>query len=101
PKSGTELVWRSAVTKYIIDQGWQDQASIDKWVNNFEVYKKSLEPCTLAYAEERTGISVADLKAIAKEIASVDNRAICWAMGVTQHKLGSDTSTAISNLLLV
>lgn len=101
PKSGTDLVWLSAVTKYIIDQGWQDQAFIDKWVNNFEVYKKSLEPFTLAYAEELTGISVADLKAIAKEIASVDKLAICWAMGVTQHKLGSDTSTAISNLLLV
>src|SRR5699024_6207159 len=101
PKSGTDLVWLSGVTKYIIDQGWQDQAFIDKWVHNFEVYKKSLDPFTLAYAEELTGISVADLKAIAKEIASVDKLAICWAMGVTQHKLGSDTSTAISNLLLV
>src|SRR5699024_7634079 len=82
PKSGTDLVWLSAVTKYIIDQGWQDQAFIDKWVNNFEVYKKSLEPFTLAYAEELTGISVADLKAIAKEIASVDKLAICWAMEI-------------------
>src|SRR5699024_6812073 len=42
-----------------------------------------------------------DLKEIAREIASVDKLAICWAMGVTQHHLGSDTSTAISNLLLI
>src|SRR5699024_8143221 len=35
------------------------------------------------------------------QIVSVDKLAICWAMGVTQHQLGSDTSTAISNLLLV
>jgi formate dehydrogenase major subunit len=34
-------------------------------------------------------------------VAAADGVAICWAMGVTQHGNGSDTSTAISNLLLV
>ncbi|MBT2215399.1 formate dehydrogenase subunit alpha [Virgibacillus dakarensis] len=101
PKSGTDLVWLSAVTKYIIDQGWENREFIDKWVNNFAEYKKSLEKFTLAYAEELTGISQADLKEIAQEIVRVDKLAICWAMGVTQHTLGSDTSTAISNLLLI
>ncbi|RYG73985.1 formate dehydrogenase subunit alpha [Lentibacillus lipolyticus] len=101
PKSGTDLVWLSAVTKYIIDQGWEDSAFIDKWVNEFDAYKQSLEPFTLEYAEEMTGIAKEDLMEIAKQAASVDKLAICWAMGVTQHQLGSDTSTAISNLLLV
>ena len=34
-------------------------------------------------------------------IAEAKNVCILWAMGVTQHSMGSDTSTAISNLLLV
>ena len=101
PKSGTDLVWLSAVTKYIIDQGWQNQHFIDEWVNDFEAYKQSLEKFTLEYAEEVTGIKQADLIDVAKQMTSVDKLAICWAMGVTQHQLGSDTSTAISNLLLV
>ncbi|SFD46268.1 formate dehydrogenase major subunit [Lentibacillus persicus] len=101
PKSGTDLVWLSAVTKYIIDQGWEDREFIDKWVNNFDDYKQSLEPFTLDYAEELTGISKDDLIGIAEQVTRVDKLAICWAMGVTQHQLGSDTSTAISNLLLV
>lgn len=101
PKSGTDLVWLSAVTKYIIDQGWEARSFIDKWVNDFDKYKKSLSKFTLEYAEELTGISKEDLIGIAKEIVSVDKLAICWAMGVTQHQYGSDTSTAISNLLLV
>lgn len=100
PKSGTDLVWLSAVTKYIIDQGWEDRAFIDKWVNSFEEYKKSLSKFTLEYAEKTTRIPQENLKEIAREIANVDKLAICWAMGVTQHHLGSDTSTAISNLLL-
>lgn len=101
PKSGTDLVWLSAVTKYIIDQGWESKAFIDEWVNHFADYKESLSQFTLEYAEALTGISQADLKEIAKQIVSVDKVAICWAMGVTQHQLGSDTSTAISNLLLI
>ncbi|WP_164669237.1 formate dehydrogenase subunit alpha [Virgibacillus doumboii] len=101
PKSGTDLVWLSAVTKYIIDQGWENRAFVEKWVNGFDDYKESLSQFTLEYAEELTGISKEDLIGIAEQIVSVEKVAICWAMGVTQHQLGSDTSTAISNLLLV
>lgn len=101
PKSGTDLVWLSAVTKYIIDQGWENKAFIDEWVNDFDDYRESLNKFTLEYAEELTNIPQEELKAIAKQVVSVDKVAICWAMGVTQHQLGSDTSTAISNLLLV
>src|SRR6202140_1715318 len=34
-------------------------------------------------------------------IAEAESMCVLWAMGVTQHSQGSDTSTAISNLLLV
>src|SRR5699024_12689902 len=57
PKSGTDLVWLSAVTKYILDQGWEKHDFIDQWVNGFEEYKESLSTFTLEYAEKVTGIS--------------------------------------------
>ena len=38
---------------------------------------------------------------MAHRIAHAETVCGLWAMGVTQHKMGSDTSTAISNLLLV
>jgi formate dehydrogenase major subunit len=38
---------------------------------------------------------------VARVIAEAEGVCILWAMGVTQHTMGSDTSTAISNLLLV
>lgn len=101
PKPGTDLVWLSAVTKYIIDQGWENKEFINKWVNHFEDYYESLNEFTLEYAEKTTNIPKEDLIDIAKQIVSVDKLAICWAMGVTQHRLGSDTSTAVSNLLLI
>lgn len=101
PKAGTDLIWLAAVTKYIIEQGWHDEAFIRQRVNGFDDYVESLQPFTLAYAEEKTGIPKAALIRVAEMIREADTMCILWAMGVTQQQRGSDTSTAISNLLLV
>lgn len=101
PKSGTDLVWLSAVTKYILDQGWEDEAFLTDWVNGFEEYRESLGPFTMEYASQMTGIGIVELKKVAEKVAKSESVAVCWAMGVTQHMRGSDTSTAISNLLLI
>jgi formate dehydrogenase major subunit len=101
PRPGTDLIWISAIAKHIIDQGLHKKAFIDQWVNGFEAYYQSLAPFTLEAAEAATGLSIATLQQIAREIASADRLCILWAMGVTQHTMGTDTSTAISNLLLI
>ncbi|MGO1301343.1 MAG: formate dehydrogenase subunit alpha [Staphylococcus equorum] len=101
PAPGSDLVWLSAVTKYIINQGWQDDAFLEQHVNDVDEYMESLEKYTLDYAEEVTGMSQEVLIDIATSIHEAETTSILWAMGVTQHGGGSDTSTAISNLLLV
>ncbi|MBW4026940.1 MAG: formate dehydrogenase subunit alpha [Acidobacteria bacterium] len=100
PSPGTDLVWLSAVTKYIFDNGLAKMDFIERWVNKVEEYRKSLEPFTMEYAAKITGLSVETLTRVAEEIAAAESVCILWAMGVTQHCGGSDTSTAISNLLL-
>ncbi|AFL86996.1 formate dehydrogenase, alpha subunit, archaeal-type [Terriglobus roseus DSM 18391] len=100
PTPGTDLVWVSAVTKYIIDQGWHAKDFIEQRVNHFDEYYKSLESFTLEYAEKITSISVETLKQVAEEVVKADGVCILWAMGVTQHCGGSDTSTSLANLLL-
>jgi len=101
PKPGTDLIWLSAITKYIFDQGWQDQAFLDQWVNDVAQYRASLAPFTLEFAAARTGLSIDQLRQTAELIAKAKTVCGLWAMGVTQHSMGSNTSTAISNLLLV
>lgn len=100
PKQGTDQVWLMAVTKYMIAQGWHDQEFINENVNFFEDFKESLEEYTLEYAEEVTGISKETLIQMAEMIRDADGTCILWGMGVTQNTGGSDTSAAISNLLL-
>jgi formate dehydrogenase major subunit len=101
PRPGTDLFWLSAVTKYIFDNGLANQAFLDKWVNGVTEYRESLAPFTMEMASERCGLPIETLAAVARMIAEAPSVCILWAMGVTQHVMGSDTSTAMSNLLLV
>jgi formate dehydrogenase major subunit len=101
PRPSTDIVWLSAAARYIIDNGLHKMDFINEWVNGFEEYRKSLEPFTLEFAEQITGLPARTIETVARMIATEERVCILWAMGVTQHCNGSDTSTAISNLLLV
>lgn len=100
PKQGTDQVWLMAVTKYMIDQGWHDEEFIKENVHSFEEFQEILEQYTLDYAEKITGIAKEVLVQTAEMIRDADGTCILWGMGVTQNTGGSDTSAAISNLLL-
>src|SRR5580658_4638119 len=101
PRPGTDIVWLSAVSRYLLENGMADTAFLEKWVNWGEDYRKSLEPFTLEFASRTCGLSIETLKKLAHMIGEAKSMCALWAMGVTQHGNGSDTSTAISNLLLV
>ena len=101
PKPGTDLVWISAITRYVLDSGLEKTEFLEKWVTGLDEYRKSLEPFTLEFAAQTCGLSVELLKRVAHMIVDASGVCILWAMGITQHSMGSDSSTAISNLLLV
>jgi formate dehydrogenase major subunit len=101
PKPGTDMVWISAISRYLLDNGLANAPFLSQWVNGLDEYRKSLAPFTMEFAARLCGIPEGTLEQVAHMIAAADGVAILWAMGVTQHSMGSDTSTAISNLLLI
>ncbi|WP_373889923.1 formate dehydrogenase subunit alpha [Neobacillus cucumis] len=100
PKQGTDYVWLSAITKYIIEQGWHDVKFITEHVNYYDEFLNMIEPYSLEEAEKITGIATETLIQMAQMIRDADGTVICWGMGVTQNIAGSHTSVAIANLLL-
>ncbi len=100
PKPSTDLFWLNAISRYLLDSGLADTKFLDQWVNGLEDYRKSLEPFTMEAASRISGVPEETLETVAHMIADAKAMCILWAMGVTQHTQGSDTSTAISNLLL-
>jgi formate dehydrogenase major subunit len=101
PNPSTDSVWMNGVARYILDHKLHKPEFIAKWVNHFDEFTKSLEPYTLEYTERITGVPAATLVTVANEVAAADGVCILFAMGVTQHCGGSDTATALSNLLLL
>lgn len=101
PKPSTDLIWLSAMSRYMLDNGFARQEFLDQWVNGLDAYRKSLEPFTMEYASKMCEVPRETLERVANEIATAPSMCVLWAMGVTQHCGGSDTSTAISNLLLI
>ena len=101
PKPGTDLVWLNAISRYLLDNGLAHSKFLEQWVNGLDAYRKSLEPFTMEAASRISGLSEETLQTVAHMIVEAKSVCILWAMGVTQHSQGSDTSTAISNLLLI
>jgi formate dehydrogenase major subunit len=101
PVPGSDMIWLSAVTRYALDNGLAKTEFLNQWVNGLDDYRKSLEPFTMEFASQACGIPLETLTKMAHMIIEASGVCVLWAMGVTQHSMGSDTSTAISNMLLV
>jgi formate dehydrogenase major subunit len=101
PAPGTDLVWLSAMSRYMLEHGYARKNFLDSWVNGLPEYIESLEPFTMEYAAETCKVPLETLIKVAEEIGKAESMCVMWAMGITQHSMGSDSSTAISNLLLI
>ena len=100
-RPGTDLIWASAFSRYMFEHGYADLEFLQNRVNEVAAYRASLDPFTMEFAAQMTEIPQETLVAAAEMIGQAKSVCLLWAMGITQHSHGSDTSTAFSNLLLV
>ncbi len=56
PKPGTDIVWLSAISRYLLDNGLAHSKFLDQWVNGLAEYRKSLEPFTMEAAARISGV---------------------------------------------
>lgn len=100
-KSGSDVAILMGLQHIIVREGWHDKAFIDERCEGWEEYEKSLAFYTPEKVEELSGISQADLLAIAKLYATGGTAAIYYSMGITQSSHGVDNVKAVSNLALI
>ena len=101
PRMSTDMIWASAFSRYMFENGLADEAFLEQHVNGVEEYRRSIEPFTMEYAARKTDIPLETLIEAAEMIGRAKSVCLLWAMGITQHSHGADTSTSFSNLLLV
>src|SRR6202051_2269416 len=72
PKPGTDLVWLSAVSRYVLDHGLADTPCREKWVNGWKEYCKSRDPFTMEFASATCGVPIETLEKVARVIADAE-----------------------------
>jgi predicted molibdopterin-dependent oxidoreductase YjgC len=98
---GSDIALANAVGREIIAAGLQNSAFIEHATTGFEEYKRCVEPYTLEYAEQVTGVPANAIRELAHAYARADRAQLCWTLGITEHHNAVDNVLALINLALL
>jgi len=100
-RPGTDSTLLNSIMHVILAEGLEDKQFIANKTEGYDEFVKSLEPFTPEYGEEITGVPAEDIKKAARIYASANNAGIYYAMGITQHVMGTNNVSAIGNLAML
>lgn len=100
-KPGTDSVLLNSIMKVILDEGLEDKEFINNRTEGYEEFVQSLESFTPEYGEKMTGVSAEDIIKAARIFGSAKGAGIYYAMGITQHVMGTNNVSAVGNLAMV
>jgi formate dehydrogenase major subunit len=98
---GTDIALANAMGREIIEAGLENKEFIENATSGFEEYRRAVQPYTLEYAEQETGVSREIIKDIAHSYARAHRAMICWTLGITEHHNAVDNVLALINLALL
>jgi anaerobic selenocysteine-containing dehydrogenase len=99
PRSDLALI--NAMLRIIIDEELYEKEYVLARTTGFDVLRASLEPYTLEYAAQITGLDAALIRKVALLYAKAKAAFIGWTMGVNHSTKGTETVNAINNLALL
>ncbi|WP_114489738.1 formate dehydrogenase subunit alpha [Halanaerobium sp. ST460_2HS_T2] len=100
-RPGTDVALLNGLIHVIIEEGLADQKFIAERTENYEYMAAVVEDYTPEMVEEITGVEAAKIKKAARLYAEADKAAIYFAMGITQHRTGTDNVLSVANLALL
>ena len=100
-RPGADVALLNAIMSVIVEEGLYDQAYIERYTENWEAEKQHLAGFAPEKMEELTGISAADIRAVARDFATARAGMIFWGMGVSQHIHGTDNARCLISLALM
>jgi formate dehydrogenase major subunit len=98
-RPGTDIPVLWGMLHHIFKNGWEDKQFIEQRVYGMDDIRKEVEKWTPEEVERVTGVPGAQLERVAKMFATEKPSTIIWAMGQTQHTVGTATVRASCILL--
>jgi formate dehydrogenase major subunit len=100
-KPGTDVAWINGMMNVIIAEDLYAKEYVEKRTEGFEEVRKVVTKYTPEYVESITGIPAEQLKAAARLYATAPKATILYAMGITQHRTGTDNVKSLANLAML
>ena len=100
-KPGTDSVLLNAIMNAILAEGLEDKNFIAARTEGFAELVESLATFTPEFAEGVTGVAADDIRKAARIYAGAEKAGIYYAMGITQHTMGTNNVSAIGNLAML
>jgi predicted molibdopterin-dependent oxidoreductase YjgC len=101
PTPGTDIVLINGLIRLLIGKGIISREYIGSKTEGFEAFQFSLNRFLPEFVEKTTGITPAELEAMANLYKAAKSRAIVFGSGVTQHHNGIEVVKALCNLALL
>lgn len=100
PLPGTDVALLNGMLHHVLELGLEDEAFIAARTHDFESVRVAVKPYTPERAEQISGVPAALIRQAAEWYARGPRSATLWAMGLTQHRTGTDIVASLLNLLL-
>jgi len=100
-KPGTDVALINGIMNVIINEGLLDKKFIEERTEGFESFIKIIEGYTPSTVSQITGVPADKIIEAAKMYGFAEKAAIYFAMGITQHKYGTNNVLSLTNLALL
>lgn len=100
-KGGTNMILVNAFGNVLINENLYDKEFVKNHTDNFEEYKKIVEPYTPEYAEKYTKIPAETIRQAMREYANAKDSMILYGMGVCQFSQAVDVVKGLASLALL
>ncbi|MGQ0714513.1 MAG: formate dehydrogenase subunit alpha [Gemmatimonadaceae bacterium] len=97
---GTDVALLNAMLHHIIRMDLHDKQFIGSRTHGFDEVARAVQPYTPERAETITGIPAHLIRQAAEMYARGPRSSTLWAMGLTQHRTGTDIVASLLNLIL-
>lgn len=101
PRAGTDAALAHGIARCILENGWQDQAFIDKYVHGFEEYRAYVWDFTPERAEKLCGVPAGDIRRTAELLAKDPTAVIIPSNALTHRVNGFNTHRAVLCLMVL
>lgn len=99
-RPGTDVAYVWGLLWHIFENGWEDEEFIRQRVYGMDEVRQEVAKWTPAEVENVTGVGEAQMRKVAKMLATNRPGSVVWCMGGTQHTTGNNNTRAYCILML-